>query len=95
MCVVASIGCNTEHKPSHDELQAENEELREKMSEALSKIEDAENHLLRSLKDEIAQAQDDASYRPACKDAEDAVSSAESDAADVQSSLDEAKSELE
>jgi hypothetical protein len=87
-------GCNSEHKPSYEELETENEELHAKLSAALEHVEEAENHL-NDLKSEIAEAEGDASAYRICEDAEDAITNADSYADEIQSSLDDAKNELE
>ena len=86
--------CSSEHKPSYEELQTENEELHAKLSAALEHVEEAENHL-NDLKSEIAEAEGDASAYRICEDAEDAITNADSYADEIQSSLDDAKNELE
>ena len=87
-------GCSSEHKPSYEELQTENQELHAKLSAALEHVEEAENHL-NDMKSEIEEAESNASAYEVCQDAEAAASSANSYADGIQSSLDEAKNELE
>src|ERR1035441_4311497 len=87
-------GCNSDNKPSYEALQTENEELHAKLSAALEHVEEAENHL-NDLKSEIAEAEGDASAYRICEDAEDAITNADSYADEIQSSLDDAKNELE
>ena len=84
-------GCNSDNKPSYEALQTENEELHAKLSAALEHVEEAEN----DLKSEIAKAEGNASAYRICEDAEDAITNADSYADEIQSSLDDAKNELE
>ena len=75
--------CDTEHRPSYEELKAENDDLQGQLANIREKIEEAKSEL-DALKDEIRNVEDEPCH-------EDSTGDLGSKADDIDSTLDQAE----